>query len=215
MEADIDLIRPYVSVRCCKHATGQRVYRAGQPFQALYLIHAGSCKTCTPSDDGREMVAESRVRGDLVGIESRDLKTHSNDAIAQEDSEAWELPYSAVLRACLRVPEWRSCLVSASIGEIHDDRSWMPMLCAVAAERRVAAFLLDAAARHDQWYARAKSCVLRMSYKEMAGFLALTHEMVGRTLSHLHARSYITVQRRDVRVLNINSLRAVAGAGPW
>ena len=50
---DIETLRQHVPVRRCKHAAGQGVYHAGQPFQALYLVHAGSYKTCELADDGR------------------------------------------------------------------------------------------------------------------------------------------------------------------
>ncbi|HEV2681623.1 MAG TPA: helix-turn-helix domain-containing protein, partial [Rhodanobacter sp.] len=208
---DIEAIRAHVQVRRCKHVAGQGIYHAGQQFQAIYLVHAGSYKTCELAVDGREQVTSFRMRGDLVGVESIGLKTYSSDVIALEDSEAWELPYPAVLRACLHVPELQSHLTAALAAEIRCDRSWMLMLGTLAAERRVAAFLLDVAARYARLGYSAKHFILRMSRIDMASFLALKHETVSRALSHLHDMSYIDVQRREVRVLDVNGLRSMAG----
>lgn len=210
---DIEAIRDHVPVRRCKHAAGQGIYYAGQSFQAIYLVHAGSYKMCELADDGREQVTGFRMRGDLVGMESIGLKTYACDVIALEDSEAWELPYPAILRACLRLPELQAQLTSTLAAEIRCDRSWMLMLGTLAAERRVAAFLLDVAARYARLGFSAKHFILRMSRIDMASFLALKHETVSRALSHLHDLDFIDVQRREVRVLNVDGLRALAGAG--
>ncbi len=207
---DIEAIREHVQVRRCKHVAGQSIYHAGQPFHAIYLVHAGSYKICELADDGREQVSGFRMRGDLMGVDSIGLKAYASDVIAMEGSEAWELPYPAVLRACLHVPELHAHLTSAMAAEIRGDRSWMLMFGTLAAERRVAAFLLDVAARYARLGYSAKHFILRMSRIDMASFLALKHETVSRALSHLHDMSYIDVQRREVRVLDVNVLRSLA-----
>lgn len=212
-QLDIETLRRHVPVRRCKHAVGQGVYHAGQPFQALYLVHAGSYKTCELSDDGREQVSGFRMRGDLIGVESIGMKNYSCDVIALEDSEAWELPYPAVLRACLQLPELQTHITTALAAEVRSDRSWMLMLGTLAAERRVAAFLLDVAARYARLGYSAKHFILRMSRIDMASFLALKHETVSRALSRLNDLKIIAVQRREVRVLDVNGLRALAGEG--
>lgn len=211
---DIEAIREHVPVRRCKHAAGQGIYHAGQPFHAIYLVHAGSYKTCELADDGREQITGFRMRGDLIGMESIGLKAYASDVIALESGEAWELPYPAVLRACLHFPELQSNLTAALAAEIRSDRSWMLMLGTLAAERRVAAFLLDVAARYARLGYSAKHFILRMSRIDMASFLALKHETVSRALSRLHDLSYIDVQRREVRVLDVNGLRSMAGTSP-
>lgn len=210
---DIEAIRQHVPMRRCKHVAGQNIYHAGQPFHAIYLVHAGSYKICELADDGREQVSGFRMRGDLIGVESIGLKAYASDVIALEASEAWELPYPAVLRACLHVPEMHARLTSALAAEIRSDRSWMLMLGTLAAERRVAAFLLDVASRYARLGYSAKHFILRMNRIDMASFLALKHETVSRALSHLHDMSYIDVQRREVRVLDVHGLRSMAGIG--
>ena len=212
-QLDVEALRQHIPVRRCKHTAGQGIYHAGQPFQALYLVHAGSYKTCELADDGREQVTGFRMRGDLIGTESIGLKIYSSDVIALEDSEAWELPYPAVLRACLRVPDLQHHITAALAAEVRSDRSWMLMLGTLAAEGRVAAFLLDVAARYASLGFSARHFILRMSRIDMASFLALKHETVSRALSRLNDLDYICVQRREVRVLNMDGLRAMVDGG--
>lgn len=208
---DIELLRRHVTVVRRKLSAGQYVYRAGQPFHSLFLVHVGFLKTAELADDGREQVTGFRMRGDLVGVESIGLKTYSCDVIALEDSEVWELPYPPVLNACLAIPELQMRLTAALAEEIRNDRSWMLALGTLGAEQRVASFLLDCANRHARLGFSDRHFILRMSRADMASFLALKHETVSRALSHLDDVQCISVRRREVRVLDTEALRALAG----
>jgi len=211
---DIALLREHMAVRRCWRSAGQHLCHAGQPFRAIHLVQSGSYKTCELSEDGREQVTGFRMRGELVGVESIGLQTHACDVVALEDGETWELPYPAVLKACLHVPELNARFASALAAEIRSDRSWMLMLGTLGAEQRVAAFLLDMAARHERLGGSALHFTLRMGRMDIASFLALKHETVSRALSRLHELGYIMVNRREVRMLGLDGLRAMAaGAG--
>lgn len=205
---DLDLLRRHVEVFRRKVAAGEYVYRAGQPMQAVFLIHVGSIKTCELARDGREQISGFRMRGDLVGVESIGLRVYACDAVAIEDCEVWELPYPPVLRACLEIPELQNRFTAALAGEIRRDRSWMLVFGTLSAEQRVASFLIDVASRHAELGYSDRRFVLRMSRADMANFLALKHETVSRALSHLQDLGCIRVQRRDVEVLDMPALRA-------
>ena len=207
---DIDMLREHVAVRRCWHAAGQYLCRAGQPFKAIHLVQSGSFKTCELAEDGREQVTGFRMRGELVGVESIGLQAHACDVVALEDGETWELPYPAMLKACLHLPELNARFTSALAAEIRSDHSWMLMLGTLGAEQRVAAFLLDMAARHERIGGDAGHFTLRMGRQDIASFLALKHETVSRALSRLHDLGCIGVQRREVRMLSADGLRAMA-----
>src|SRR5690348_17285021 len=114
LELDIEELQRHMVVTRRKVRAGQYLYRNGQPFHALYLVHAGFLKTCELSEDGREQVTGFRMRGDLLGAESIGLAVHTCDAVALEDSQIWELPYPPVLTACLHIPE-----LQIQIGRAH------------------------------------------------------------------------------------------------
>ncbi|HWG09905.1 MAG TPA: Crp/Fnr family transcriptional regulator [Rhodanobacteraceae bacterium] len=194
-----------------KVKAGQYLYRAGQPFHALFLVHAGFLKTCELSEDGREQVTGFRMRGDLLGVESIGLDAFSSDAVALEDCEIWELPYPPVLDACLQFPELQVRLAAALAEEIRHDRLWMLTIGTLSAEHRVAMFLLDIAERHARLGFSRSHFLLRMGRVDIASFLALKHETVSRALSHLEAQGYLSVLRREVKLLDIPRLRAYIG----
>jgi CRP/FNR family transcriptional regulator len=211
LELDLEELQRHMVVTRRKVKAGQYLYRNGQPFHALYLVHAGFLKTCELSKDGREQVTGFRMRGDLLGVESIGLAVHTCDAVALEDSQIWELPYPPVLSACLHIPELQVRLSAALAEEIRRDRSWMLTIGTLPAEQRVAAFLLDLASRLARLGFSARHFILRMGRADIASFLALKHETVSRALSHLEQLEYISVLRREVKLLDIPKLSACAG----
>jgi CRP/FNR family transcriptional regulator len=209
---DIERLREHVPVFRRKIRAGQSVYRAGQPFHALYLVHVGCFKTTEFADDGREQVTGFRMRGDLIGVESIGLAAYACDAIALEDGEVWELPYPPVLDACFHLPDLHARLTAAMAEEIRRDRAWMLALGTLTAHQRVAAFLVDIARRCGALGFSDRHFILRMSRADMANYLALKHETVSRALSHLQDAGCIDVLRREVRVLDADCLAALASA---
>ncbi|MEX1826152.1 Crp/Fnr family transcriptional regulator [Luteibacter sp. CQ10] len=209
---DIEALREALPIVRRKHVAGHHLYRSGQPFRAIHLVHAGSYKVSDLAEDGREKVSAFKMRGELLGVESIGLGAYACDAVALEDSETWELPYPAVLKAGATLPGLQEQIQAALAAEIRRDRSWMLLLGTLAAEPRVAAFLIDVAARHARLGYSARHFILKMSRLDMASFLALKHETVSRVLGHLADRHYIDVRRREVRLLDVDGLRSMACA---
>ena len=184
----------------------QYLFRAGQPRQSLFLIHAGFFKTSVLSEDGREKVTGFRMRGDLLGIDALDMPTYTCDALALDVGEVWELPVAQLRR---HLPEFQERLTSLLASEIRRDWSWMLCLGTLTAEQRVITFLLDLAARMERLGFSSRCLILRMTRAELGNFLSLQLETVTRALSRLHAQGLIDVERREIRIEDPASLRAM------
>jgi CRP/FNR family transcriptional regulator len=140
-------------------------------------------------------------------IEITRLVKRFGDAVALDSSELWELPYPAVLAARLQLPSLQEQLSEGLAAEIRHDRSRMLAIGTLCAEKRVAAFLLDVAARHQALGYSASHFLLRMSRIDIASYLILKHETVSRALATLRERGCVAVDRRDVRILDADGLR--------
>ncbi len=184
------------------------VFRAGQPRQSLFLIHAGFFKTCLVSADGREKITGFRLRGDLLGLDALDMQSYACDAMALDIGEVWELPY-AQLRDSL--PDFQERLTSVLASEIRRDWGWMLAVGTLSAEQRVVSFLLDLASRLQALGFSPRSLMLRMTRADLGNFLALQLETVTRALSHLQARGMIGVDGRQIRIEDPAGLRAMLG----
>lgn len=187
----------------------QYVFRAGQPRQSLFLVHAGFFKTCLISEDGREKITGFRLRGDLLGLDALDMPVYTCDAIALDVGEVWELPYASLTES---LPEFHQRITSILAGEIRRDWSWMLALATLSAEQRVATFLLDLAGRMEALGFSARRLTLRMTRAEIGNFLSLKLETVTRALSRLQAQGLIGVEGRDIRIEDPVGMRtALAG----
>jgi CRP/FNR family transcriptional regulator len=209
---DLEALRLHLPVQRRKLAAGQALYRAGQAFQAIYLVHAGFLKLFDLSEDGAEQVTGFRMRGEWLGLESLGLAAHASHAVALDSSEVWEFPYPAVLAARQAVPALQACMTEGLAAEVRYDRSRMLAIGTLSAEKRVAAFLLDMAARHQALGYSATHFLLRMSRSDIASYLVIKHETVSRALAALRDTGCIAVLRRDVRILDTERLRAVVSA---
>jgi CRP/FNR family transcriptional regulator len=209
----LEELRAHVPAVRRKLSAGQCLHRAGQPFHALYLVTSGFLKTSIIAADGREQITGFCMRGDLMGVESIGMAAYAGDAVALDTSVVWELSYPAVLNACARIPQLHAQLTRALAAQIRSTHNWMLALGTLSAEQRVAAFLLDVAARHSALGFSARQFVLRMSRADMGSFLALKHETVTRALSALGAQGCVCVKWREVQILDARRLHAIARDG--
>jgi CRP/FNR family transcriptional regulator, anaerobic regulatory protein len=206
---DAALLARHVPLGRHRVRAGDYLHRAGQPLTALHLVHAGAAKTLLAAPDGRERVTGFAMRGDLVGAESLGRTQHVGDAVALEDGEVWEVPVSALLAACERVPELARGLAATLANEIRVEREWMLATSTLGAEQRVAHWLLDTGARFGARGYSATHFVLRATRAEIGSFLGLKLETVTRAMTSLAERGLIEVERRDVRLVDRDGLRAL------
>jgi CRP/FNR family transcriptional regulator len=182
----------------------QAVFRAGEPRQALHLVHAGVFKTCVVAEDGREKITGFRLRGDLLGLDSLDMSAYACDAIALDVGEVWELPVEALRE---RLPAFQAHLTCALAGEIRRDWAWMLAVSTLSAEQRVVAFVLDLAGRLEALGFSPRQMTLRMTRSEVGNYLSLQLETVVRALSRLQAAGLITIDGRAIRLDDLAGLR--------
>jgi len=183
----------------------QYVFRAGQPKQSLFLVHAGFFKTCLIAEDGRERITGFQLRGDLLGLDAVDMPVYTCDAIALDTGEVWELPYASVRED---LPGFQQWITSVLAGEIRRDWNWMLTLSTMSADQRVVTFLLDLASRLESLGFSARRLTLRMTRAEIGNFLALKLETVTRALSRLQSQGLIGVEGRDIRIEDPLRMRA-------
>ena len=187
------------------------LYRAGDPFEALYAVWVGSLKTTVLSEDGREQVAGCHLPGDILGLDGIGHGLHSCTATALEDSEACVLPFTRLEELSRTVPALQRNLHRFLSREIERDHGVMLLLGSMSAEERLAVFLLDLSRRYDQRGFSPSEFMLRMTREEIGSFLGLKLETVSRLFSRFHEEGLIQAQGRAVKILDFGRLRTLAG----
>ena len=190
---------------------GDYLYRAGAELRSLYAIRTGFMKTCVLYEDGREQVAGFHMMGDLMGLDAISSNRHMCDAVALEDSEVCEIPFSVLERLSREIPSLLSHFNRIMSREIVRDYGVMLLLGSMRAEERLAAFLLNLSQR---FAARGYSPLefhLRMTREEIGSYLGLKLETISRVLSHFQDEGLIVVRNKRIRITDMDALRALIG----
>ena len=175
----------------------QVLFHSGQPAGMLYLVHAGFFKTTVVSVDGREKITGFRLRGDVLGLDSIGLATHTCDAVALDTGEVWELSLDQLQE---HLPEFLPEMANLLASEIRRDWQWMLDMSSLNAETRVIRFLLDLGVRFQALGFSRYDLRLRMTRADLGNFLSLQLETVTRALSRLAAAGLIVVEGREIRL---------------
>jgi CRP/FNR family transcriptional regulator len=194
-------------------AKREALFRAGQPFTALYAVRRGTFKTIVRTGDGREQITDYHMAGSMLGLDGLGQGHHACDAVALEDSEACPVPY-AVLDALARDHHDLQHLLLRLVAEtLQRAQSLILLLGHLSAEERIAAYLVGLAERNRARGYSPSEFLLRMTRDEIASYLGLQLETVSRGFSRLHNDGVIQVQGRDVKLLDPLALKRLAGGG--
>ncbi len=190
---------------------GDKLYRAGESFTALYAIRLGSCKTTVLAEDGREQITGYHMLGDIIGMDGIGTERHGCEAVALEDTEVCACPSIASRSsraASLRCSTICTKFLSRDIGR---DQNMMLMLGSMRAEERLAVFLLNLSDRYRRRGYSSTEIVLRMTREEIGSYLGLKLETVSRLFSRFQEEGLLQVQGRVLKLLDLPALKQLAG----
>ena len=190
---------------------GEYLFRAGEAFKSMFAIRTGFFKTCISSHDGREQVTGFQTSGELLGLDGVSSSLHGCDAIALEDAEVCELPFSRMTSLGRDIPTLQHHFFRLMSREIVRDQSVMLLLGNMKAEERLAAFLLNLSQRFSARGFAANDFILRMSREEIGSFLGLKLETVSRTLSKFQAQGWIIVEHKHIQLIQPENLKTLVG----
>jgi CRP/FNR family transcriptional regulator len=188
---------------------GDPLFKAGDPFNALYAIRSGFLKTTILNADGREQVTGFMMTGELLGLDGIGTGHYNGNAVALEDSEVCVLPFARIEELGREVPAIQRNLHSVLSREIVRDHGVMMLLGSMCAEERLAAFLLNLSRRFTARGYSASDFHLRMTREEIGSYLGLKLETVSRLFSRFQADGLIEVQQKHVRIVDIPGLEAL------
>lgn len=205
------LVERYVPFSRRKVRSDERVYLCGDPFDTLYVIHAGLCKIVNLAPDGREQPAGLSFKGDWLGFDGIPTSQHGCSAIALDSGELWAVRYDTLLRAGAAEPRVMRMLLSAMSGQLAHNRDAMLAMGTLPADARVADFLLQWAQALAERGLRNDQINVHMTRADMGNYLGLTLESVSRALSRLARCGVIRFNekgRRDISIPDVAALSA-------
>lgn len=207
--AELDLVDKRMVAGIRKVARGATLFRAGDPFDALFPVWTGVFKTVVASDQGLEQVTGFQMFGELLGLGGINTGRHEVHAVALEDSQVCVVPYAGLMPLLRELPTLQKQFHRVMSREIGGDHLAMLQLGSMHAEERLAAFLLNLMHRLQARGFSESSVLLRMSREEIGSYLGLKLETVSRTFSKFQASGLLSVQHREIHITDPIGLQQV------
>lgn len=188
----------------------QSLYRAGDGFKSLYVIHHGSFKTYLLTEEGREQVTGFHMPADLIGIDGLGTEVYTLHAVALEDSEVCVISYATLEKLAGQIPLLQHWFFKIMGAAIMRSQNFLLTLSGMHAEQRVAFFLLVLSQRFAALGYAPNEFQLRMKRDEIGSYLGLSIETVSRTFSKLHQKKLIKVHQKHMQIIDSVGLQRIA-----
>jgi len=186
---------------------GDQVFHVGERFGAIYAVRAGMVKTRQTDDEGREQVLGFHLPGEMIGLNAIHPEKYPCDAVALDTVYVCRFSFPALATLATKIPGIQQQLfrlLSADIGKAAQ------LAGDYSADERLAAFLLDIAARYAARGFAPAEYRLAMPRSDIANYLRLAAETVSRVLRRFQDHGLIRVDGRDIELLDAAALRQLA-----
>jgi CRP/FNR family transcriptional regulator len=212
MGAQVDAFQavPLLPVAWHRLHAGETLHHEGAAADAIHFVRAGSFKIFRTAEDGYEQVLGFAVRGEVLGYEALAQGTHPSAAMALEESSVYSLPLDEFESLGRRLPELDHLVHRAVSSALMRRGELAEMMAAVAAEVRLARFLLQLSRRMAECGQSPRRFHLRMSRRDIASYLGVAHETVSRSFGALARWGWLRVDNREVEILDLPGLKQFA-----
>ncbi|MBF6617392.1 MAG: fumarate/nitrate reduction transcriptional regulator Fnr [Candidimonas sp.] len=190
---------------------GSALFHLGEKTEAVYGIRSGSLKTQLEDASGQIQITSFLLPGEIVGMDGLLDNVHLSHAIALEDSEVCIIRIDEMDELARHLPVLQQQLRRLMSKEIGRSHQLVMALGALRSEQRLAAFLVNLSQRLSALGYSASEFILRMSREEIGNYLGLTLETVSRLFSRFARENLIRVRQREVNILDMHGLQALAG----
>jgi CRP/FNR family nitrogen fixation transcriptional regulator len=182
------------------------IFGEGEPADRFYKVLHGAVRTYRILIDGRRQIASFNMPGDFFGLGPDE--THAFSAEAVVDSKILVIRRSAVMAQAERDMDIARRVWGITGDELKQVQSHVLLLVKTAKER-VAAFLLEMAARAPGDH----QVELPMCRRDIADYLGLTIETISRMLADLERKGAIILPNSRRVILRNRSLLAAHSGG--
>jgi CRP/FNR family transcriptional regulator len=189
-----------------KVKAGHTLYREGDAFSFVYAVRSGTFKSSLTLANGREQVSGFHMAGELMGLDGLAHSRHASQATALEDAEICAIPYAQLSELSAASANLQMVVTRLMSREIVREHSLMLLLGSMNAEERLAAFLLNLSQRLKARGYSPKEFHLRMTRAEIGSYLGMKLETVSRTFSAFQQQGLLEVDKRHIRILDLEGL---------
>lgn len=192
---------------------GEFLYRNGDPFTSLYAARSGFFKSVVLRRNTCCQVLGFSMTGEILGMEGIGPAQHTCNTIALEDSNVCAIPFAELQGVAREIPSLQRQLDKAIGLDIVRRNGEMLVLGSMNAHERLAMFLIDISQRLAARGYSPSEFNLRMTRKDIGGYLGQNLETVSRIFSTFQRRGVINIDQKFVRILDRAGLERLTGRG--
>ena len=186
---------------------GEHVFREGDPFEAIAAVRAGTVKTYVVDRDGHEHVHGFHLPGEVIGLNAIDGDRYPCNAVALDTVMLCRFSFPRIALLAARLPNLQQHLFRLMSRDIG-----IAALFARdnTADERMAAFLIGLSRRLAQRGFSPRRFQLTMTRTDIANYLRQAPETVSRVLRRFEQDGLLHIKQRDVEILDLARLEALA-----
>jgi len=192
-----------------RFSAGETVFGEGQPCTGMYVVESGSIRIFKTSAAGREQVLGIDGPGSSVAeLPVFDGGNYPASVTAMTDCTLLFIAKQDFHNLCLAHPQVALKVLRVVGGRLRRLVGIIEELSFTTVRHRLVALLLREAKQAGKQTARGLEFTLPVNNQELAAQLGTVRELVSRNLSRLQSEGLITIEGRNVTVLNLKALEA-------
>lgn len=191
---------------------GEYLYQPGDKLETIYIVRSGSVKNSIIDAEGREQVLNFSLRGDIIGLDSLFLNTHTTESVALETTFLCGIRITDYLNLASRMPKLYHKLLDHMSQRISEEERHSLMLGTKSADQRLAHFLRDLVQRNIEKGLSGHELVLHMSRRDIGSYLSAAVETVSRLFTRLQEQGIIEVHGKRIQIHNMEALDAISSS---
>ena len=190
---------------------GEYIFKQGEKLESLYVVRAGSYKSCSPTLDGGETIGGFYQPGKILGLNAIAGDIHPDSAKTLEKSSVCEIPYNALMSLCYQIPNLQKQYINMICNELLESQDIKIITSKNTVESRLASYLVGISLRRKKRGYNATDFRLCMTRIDLANYLCVANETLSRAFSRFKNEGIITTNCRQIKLIDLNTLMQLAG----
>lgn len=204
-EALVDIAQRAIELHIKK---GEILCLSGEPARGLFVLVSGRIRTFQQNEDGRELVLQVDSDGAVLGdVPVFDDGPYPASAIAEVETDVLLIETSDIRKLCLKYPFLALAALKLMAGKVRRRASLVEALSLHEVGQRLALFLLAEAQASADIHTAFR---LSLSNHEVASRIGSVRDVVSRAFGRLKHMGLISMDDRDVTILDLRGLEQYA-----
>ena len=189
----------------------EMLFLSGEPAKGLFVVVSGKIRAFQQNEDGREQVMYPDTAGSVLGdVPVFDDGPYPVSAMAEAEASVLFIEKSDIRELCAKYPSLALAALRLMAGKVRNHATLIEALSLHEVGQRLALFLLAETQSAIFSGDNPTAFRLRHSNHEIASRIGSVRDVVSRALSRLKRQGLISLEDRDVKILDLQALKRYA-----